>query len=130
MTEEKAIGGVYLKVKVVERKWNIVSDEIEAVLNKVIYIAKKYVDDDNIITTYYHETWGSCREWKLLVTDVQGNYLPGEWIDRSSHRNVRKYKVTKISDLPSEVKVYYFESPSCNKSKRFSFLVIADVIKQ
>ncbi|MEM1669078.1 MAG: hypothetical protein QXM53_10510 [Thermofilaceae archaeon] len=117
-----------LKLKEVIFKYNISNKEIENMLSDLII---KSVEDGTIkALTYMYSTWGSCRKWKLVVTTKNGEYLPGEWVDRSSRKNPHKYKYTDINDLPNEIKIYYFESPSCNPGKRFKFMVLAEVEKR
>ncbi|MEM4958719.1 MAG: hypothetical protein QXX12_02465 [Nanopusillaceae archaeon] len=114
---------VKLKVRQILKKYNIKNDDIENVLNKIIHV------ENNSIAVFYHHSWGSCREFKFLMTDPNGKYFDGEWLDRSSNKNVHKFKFTDINNLPQVVKVFYYESPSCNVRKKFSFEIIADVIK-
>ncbi len=121
-----------LKVKEVIFKVNISIERIEEVLNRVMIkkvLEYSPIDDSGRILTYLHRTWGSCREWKLLVLKNENEFVDGEWIDMSSMKNDFKIKLTDVEKLPREVTVYYFESPSCNKSKQFRFKVIVEVMR-
>lgn len=127
---------IQFKIKKIIFKINIPDTEIEKVLNRVMIkkvLEYSPIDDSGRILTYLHRTWGSCREWKLVALkneNENGNeFVDGEWVDRSSSKNVFKYKLTDVEKLPKEVTVYYFESPSCNKSKQFRFKVVIEVVR-
>lgn len=116
-------------VREIMKKYNVSDDEVKSITIKVL-MPKDEDMRENHILTYYRKTWGSCREWKLVVTDVNGNYLPGEWYDRSSNRNEYILKYTKVSELPSVIKVYYKESPSCNPARQYSFAALVEVVRE
>lgn len=103
------------KFEVVEvlKRWNISVEDVKEVIADIL--SEKLV--------YKHTTWGRCRETKILVTYEDGQYVPGEWRDLSSRKNVRKYKYADAESLRGKVLlVYVRESPSCNPAKRYSFL--------
>ncbi|MEM2863357.1 MAG: hypothetical protein QXW20_07605 [Ignisphaera sp.] len=131
MSQTQAAQKVILKLKEIVYRYNISKSEIESMLNDLVL---RTVDEDGVekikALTYKYSTWGSCREWKLVVTTMNGEYLPGEWFDKSSNRNSHKYKYTEINDLPDVIKIFYSESPSCNPGKRFKFMVLAEVEKE
>jgi hypothetical protein len=89
---------------------------------------------DEYVVLYRYDEWGSCREWKSIVMNIDGSYIPdGEWIDRSSRNNAHKYKVMLLSEFiekyaNKELVIYVYESPSCNKSKQYSFKAIVKVV--
>jgi hypothetical protein len=120
-------GGLTVDVEVVriEKRWNIASSEVPEVIAKML---RRY--GDNHVVVYYHTTWGSCRVTKFVVLNVDGSYLPdGEWIDNSSRKNVHKWKVIPVEEFIAkyagkELLAYCYVSPSCNKSKEFSFRAV------
>ncbi|MFH8120347.1 MAG: hypothetical protein QXS37_06100 [Candidatus Aenigmatarchaeota archaeon] len=121
-----------LKIKEIIFKMNIPDTEIEKVLDRVM--VKKILEDSPIIEspkilTYIHRTWGSCREWKLVSLKNEDEFIEGEWINKSSMKNTFKMKLTDVEELPKEIIVYYFESPSCNGKKQFKFKVVAEVVR-
>jgi hypothetical protein len=123
-----------IKIEVVKilKRWNIsesaVADKIKEYMFANERVSKEYV------TLYRHDEWGSCREWKSVVMNIDGSYIPdGEWIDKSSSKNEHKYKVMLLSEfiekyVNRELVIYVYESPSCNKSKQFSFKAIFKVV--
>jgi hypothetical protein len=66
--------------------------------------------------------------------NVDGTYIDdGEWDDRGSRKNANKWKVMKLGDFlekyaGKELIAFLYVSPSCNKSKQFSFRVIFRVV--
>jgi hypothetical protein len=118
-----------IEIVKIEKKWNISKDEIAS---KVKDMLLSY--GNGYITLFHHSTWGSCRVTKFLVMNVDGSYLPeGEWIDNSSRKNVKKWKVMKLDEFISkyagrELSAFLYVSPSCNKSKQFSFRATFRVI--
>lgn len=116
-------------VREIIKKYNVSDDEVKSIAVKVLMPKDEDMRVDYVMT-YYRKTWGSCREWKLVVTDASGNYLPGDWYDRSSYRNEHRLKYTKVSDLPSVIKVYYKESPSCNPAGQYSFTALVEVVRE
>ncbi|MEM1842248.1 MAG: hypothetical protein QXL19_07715 [Ignisphaera sp.] len=118
------------KVKEIVFKYNIPDTEIEKVLERVM--VKKVLDytpfdNSGKILTYLHRTWGSCREWKLVVFKGENEFVDGEWVDQSSSKNVFKYKLTDLEKLPNKIIIYYSETPSCNQRKQFKFKVVVEV---
>jgi hypothetical protein len=117
-------GGLTVEVVRIEKRWNIASSEIAEVIEKML---RSY--GNGYIVLFYHTTWGSCRVTKFVVLNVDGSYLDGEWIDNSSRKNVHKWKVISIEEFIAkyagkELLAYCYVSPSCNKSKEFSFRVV------
>jgi hypothetical protein len=123
-------GEVAIEIVKIEKRYNIKPEEI---LNQV----KKYLftSEDGVkkVLLYSHDTWGSCREWKSVLLNIDGTYIQdGEWIDKSSHKNAHKYKVMRLEEFfekyrGKELVIYVHESPSCNKSKEFSFRAVVRV---
>jgi hypothetical protein len=114
-----------IEVEVVDvlKKWNVTKEQIpQLILENIV--------EGDIIKLYRHDTWGSCREWKAIVLHPDGSYLDdGEWLDNSSHKNAHKKKIMKLSEFlekyaGKELLVYVNVSPSCNKSRQYSFKAI------
>ena len=122
---------VKIEVEIVEilKRWNISESAIKDVIKYYL------VDNSKYIILYRHETWGSCREWKHVVMNEDGSYInDGEWIDNSSRKNAHKRKIIDVSKFLEKyggknLMIYVYESPSCNKSKEFSFKAIFRVFK-
>ena len=118
-------GGITVEVVRVEKRWNIATENIADAIARML---RSY--GDGYVTLYYHTTWGSCRVTKFVVLDADGTYLPdGEWVDSSSRRNVHKWKVVTLQDFLAkyagrELLAYLYVSPSCNKSKQYSFRAV------
>jgi hypothetical protein len=118
-----------IEIVKIEKKWNIANSEIAEKIKDMIL---SY--GDGYATLYYHRTWGSCRVTKFLIMNVDGTYLPdGEWEDRSSKKNANKWKIMSLKDFLTkyagkELSAFLYVSPSCNKSKQFSFRVIFRVM--
>ena len=118
-----------VEIKEIIDKYNIKDEKIREKLEMFMLKLPEDEGYNEHIATYYARTWGSCRRWKLVVTS-DGEFLPGEWLDRSSKKNVRKYKFTKITDvLGKELEVFMSARESCSRSSMYSFRVIA-VISQ
>jgi hypothetical protein len=125
------VGDITVEIVKIEKRYNIKPDEI---LNQV----KKYLfaSDDGVkkVLLYSHDTWGSCREWKSILLNTDGSYIQdGEWIDNSSRKNAHKYKVMDLQQFlekyrGKELVMYVHESPSCNKSREFSFRAVVRII--
>jgi hypothetical protein len=122
-----SLGEVTIELVKVEKRYNIKPEDI---LNKV----KEYMFDGENVHLYLHNTWGSCREWKSIVLNSDGSYIQdGEWINKSSRKNVHKYKVMNLKGFlekyrGKELIIYVYESPSCNASKEFSFRVVVRIL--
>ena len=115
-------GSFDLELVEVERAWNIEESEI---LEKIRRLMAAY-PDPRYVTTYYRDTWGSCRVTKFILLEENGAYIPGKWFDRSSRRNVHAYWVIEKSEFAKRYagKVLVasaFVQPSCNASRRYSF---------
>ena len=116
-----------VQVEIIEvlKKWNIDVKGIEQwvrniLSGKVPSVGGGEVDLGKPIL-YAHDTWGSCRELKVVVTE-NGKFIDGTWIDSSSRRNAHKYKVGELDTLIGKVvEIYVRYSPSCNKSRQMSF---------
>ena len=123
-------GELTIEIVKIEKRFNIKPEEI---LNQV----KKYLfasyDGVKKVLLYSHETWGSCREWKSILLNSDGSYInEGEWVDQSSRKNAHKYKVMKLEEFlekyrGKELIIYVHESPSCNKSREFSFRAVVRI---
>jgi hypothetical protein len=117
--------GISVEVVRVVKKWNISSDEIA---EKIERLLKGY--RDGYVALFHHSTWGSCRVTKFLVLGADGSYIPdGEWIDNSSNKNANKWKVMPLDEFLEkyagrELLAYCYVSPSCNKSKQYSFRAV------
>ena len=119
------------KVEIVEvlKKWNVNGDIQRIIIN---YLLGKY---NGYVSLYSHDEWGSCREWKHVIMNEDGTYLEGgTWIDNSSRKNAHKRKIMEIAEFLEKyggknLMIYVYESPSCNKSKEFSFKAIFRVFK-
>jgi hypothetical protein len=114
----------------VEKRWNIPTEDIAG---KIASMLKSYGNDQ--VTLFYHSTWGSCRVTKFIVMSTDGSYIPdGEWIDNSSNKNANKWKIMPLDEFMEkyagkELLAYLYVSPSCNKSKRFSFRAVFRVVR-
>jgi hypothetical protein len=118
-----------IEIVKIEKKWNIANSEIAEKIKDMIL---SY--GDGYATLYYHRTWGSCRVTKFLIMNADGTYIDdGEWEDRSSRKNVNKWKIMPLRDFITkyagkELSAFLYVSPSCNKSKQFSFRAIFRVV--
>jgi hypothetical protein len=121
--------GFDIEITRVEKKWNIVNGEIASKIKDMLL---SY--GDGYAALYCHITWGSCRVTKFLIMNVDGTYLPdGEWVDHSSRKNVKKWKIMPLRDFiikyaGKELSAFLYVSPSCNNSKQYSFRVIFKVV--
>jgi hypothetical protein len=117
--------GFTVEVVRVERRWNVATDDIAGTIERLLRSYR-----DGYVSLYYHTTWGSCRVTKFVVLGANGSYLPdGEWIDSSSRRNVHKWKIMPLDEFlekyaGKELLAYLYVSPSCNKSKQYSFRAV------
>ena len=122
--------GFDIEIVKIEKKWNIKADEIAGKIKDMIL---SY--GDGYATLFHHSTWGSCRVTKFLVMNADGTYLDdGEWDDHSSRKNVNKWKIMPLKDFLAkyagkELSAFLYVSPSCNKSKQYSFRVLFKVVK-
>ena len=115
------------RVEIVEilKRWNIDMEEIEKWVQRILSgkipsVGGGEIDFGKPIL-YAHDTWGSCRELKVVVTE-NGNFIDGMWIDSSSRRNDHKYKIADIDKLVGKVvEIYVRYKPSCNKVRQMSF---------
>ena len=125
------LGDITIEIVRVEKRYNIKPEEIPSQVKKYLFASDNGVKK---VLLYSHDTWGSCREWKSIVLNSDGSYLPeGEWIDSSSRKNVHKYKAMDLQQFlekyrGKELVVYIHESPSCNKSREFSFRAVVRVL--
>jgi len=123
-------GGITVEVVRVVKKWNISSEGVADAIAKML---RSY--GGSYIVLFHYTTWGSCRVTKFLVMNVDGSYLPdGEWVDNSSNKNANKWKIMLLEEFISkyagrELLAYCYVSPSCNKSKQFSFRAVFRVVK-
>ena len=114
----------------IEKRYNIKPEEIINQVKKYLFASDNGVKK---VLLYSHETWGSCREWKSILLNTDGYYInDGEWVDNSSRKNAHKYKVMDLQEFlekyrGKELVMYVHESPSCNKSKEFSFRAVVRV---
>jgi hypothetical protein len=123
-------GEITIEIVKIEKRFNIKPEEIPIQVKKYLFAL-----DDGVkkVLLYSHETWGSCREWKSILLNPDGSYInDGEWVDNSSRKNAHKYKVMKLEEFlekyrGKELVIYVHESPSCNKSKEFSFRAVVRV---
>jgi hypothetical protein len=121
---------ITVEVVKIEKRWNIANGDIADTIARML---RSY--GDNHVVLYYHTTWGSCRETKFLVMNTDGTYLPdGEWIDNSSRKNIHKWKLMPLDEFINkyagrELLAYCHVSPSCNKSKEFSFRAVFRVVR-
>jgi hypothetical protein len=115
----------------VEKRYNIKPEEIPSQVKKYLFASDNGVKK---VLLYSHDTWGSCREWKSIILNTDGSYIQdGEWVDNSSHKNAHKYKVMDLAEFlekyrGKELAMYVHESPSCNKSREFSFRAVVRII--
>jgi hypothetical protein len=118
-----------IEVVKIEKKWNISKEEIAEKIKDMIL---SY--GDGYATLYHYRTWGSCRVTKFLIMNADGTYIDdGEWDDRSSKKNANKWKIMPLRDFITkyagkELSVFLYVSPSCNKSKQFSFKATFKVV--
>jgi hypothetical protein len=118
-------GSIIVEVIKVEKRWNIATEDIA---EKILGMLRSYGEGYAVL--FHYTTWGSCRVTKFLVMNADGSYLDdGEWIDNSSNKNANKWKIMPLQEFLSkyagkELLAYLYVSPSCNKSKQFSFRVI------
>jgi hypothetical protein len=121
------------KIEIVKvlKKWNISESNIVDKIKEYLFANERV---KGYVALYSHDEWGSCREWKHVVMNIDGSYIDdGEWIDMSSSKNEHKYKVMKIGEFLNkyggrELMIYVYESPSCNKSKQYSFKAVFKVV--
>jgi hypothetical protein len=118
-----------IEVVKIEKKWNIANGEIAKKIKDFILSYQK-----GYAVLYNYDTWGSCRVTKFIVMNADGSYLDdGEWIDESSRKNAHKWKVMPLQDFLAkyagkELLTYCYVSPSCNKSKQYSFRAVFRVV--
>jgi myo-inositol-1-phosphate synthase len=123
-------GEITVEVVKIEKRYNIKPEEIPSQVKKYLFASE---DGVKKVLLYSHDTWGSCREWKSIVLNSDGSYIDdGEWINQSSRKNAHKYKVMKLEEFlekyrGKELIIYVHESPSCNKSKEFSFRAVVRI---
>jgi len=135
--ETQAQTQVPFRVEVVKvlKKWNISEGAIKGVIKYYLMDYNNKYNTNKYVSLYSHETWGSCREWKHVVMNEDGSYLEGgEWIDNSSRKNAHKWKIMEVQSFLEKyagknLLIYVHESPSCNKSREFSFKAIFRVVR-
>ena len=121
---------ITIEIVRVEKRYNIKAEEIPSQVKKYLLASDNGVEK---VLLYSHDTWGSCREWKSILLNPDGSYINGgEWVDQSSRKNAHKYKVMDLNEFlekyrGKELVMYVHESPSCNKSKEFSFRAVVRV---
>jgi hypothetical protein len=123
-----------IKIDVVKilKRWNISESDIVDKIKEYMFNNERV--GNGYVILYRHDEWGSCREWKSILLNIDGSYIDaGEWIDMSSSNNAHKYKVMLLSEFiekyaNKELMIYVYESPSCNKAKQFSFKVVFKVV--
>jgi len=124
------VNGITIELVRIEKRYNIKHEDIVEQIKKYLFSSE---DGVKRVVLYSHDTWGRCREWKSIVLNIDGSYIDGgEWIDKSSRKNAHKYKVMTLSEFlekyrGKELVMYVHESPSCNKSKEFSFRVVVRI---
>jgi hypothetical protein len=126
------VNGTTITIELVriEKRYNIKPEEIPSQVKKYLFASDNGVKK---VLLYSHDTWGSCREWKSILLNSDGSYIPeGEWINNSSRKNAHKYKIMDLNEFlekyrGKELVIYVSESPSCNKSKEFSFKVVVKI---
>ena len=126
------VNGTTITIELVriEKRYNIKPEEIPSQVKKYLFASE---DGVKKVLLYSHDTWGSCREWKSIVLNSDGSYIDdGEWINQSSRKNAHKYKVMKLEEFlekyrGKELIIYVHESPSCNKSREFSFRAVVRI---
>jgi hypothetical protein len=125
------LGDITIEIVKIEKRYNIKPEDIPSQVKKYLFTSDNGVKK---VLLYSHDTWGSCREWKSILLNTDGSYIQdGEWIDNSSHKNAHKYKVMKLEEFlekyrGKELVIYVHESPSCNKSREFSFRAVVRII--
>ena len=130
-TQTQAQSDITIEIVKIEKRYNIKPEEILSQVKKYLFTS---VDGVKKFLLYSHDTWGSCREWKSILLNPDGSYInSGEWIDNSSRKNAHKYKVMDLQEFlekyrGKELVMYVHESPSCNKSREFSFRVVVRII--
>jgi len=128
---ETQYGEITVELVKVEKRYNIKPEDIIKQVRRYLIASENGVKK---ILLYSRDTWGSCREWKSILLNPDGSYIQdGEWIDQSSRKNAHKYKVMDLKEFlekyrGKELVMYVHESPSCNKSKEFSFRVVVRVL--
>jgi len=117
-------------VKVIDA-FNIDEEDIP---EKILAHMKSYYYDKKYVVTYHHDTWGSCRRVKFLITFPDGTYLPDtRYRDHSSNKNAHVYRVLPIEEFlekyaGKELKAFAFVQGSCNKANRYSFTALFRVV--
>jgi hypothetical protein len=127
------INGMPITIEIVrvEKRYNIKPEDIFSEVKKYLFASE---DGVKKVLLYSHDTWGSCREWKSILLNSDGSYInDGEWVDKSSHKNAHKYKVMDLQPFlekyrGKELIIYVHESPSCNKSREFSFRAVVRIL--
>jgi hypothetical protein len=125
------LGDITIEIVKIEKRYNIKPEDIPSQVKKYLFASDNGVKK---VLLYSHETWGSCREWKSILLNPDGSYINGgEWVDNSSRKNAHKYKVMDLKEFlekyrGNELVMYVHESPSCNKSREFSFKVVVRII--
>jgi hypothetical protein len=123
-------GEIAVEIVKIEKRYNIKPEEIPSQVKKYLFASDNGVKK---VLLYSHDTWGSCREWKSILLNSDGSYIDGgEWINQSSRKNAHKYKVMKLEEFlekyrGKELIIYVHESPSCNKSREFSFRAVVRI---
>ena len=123
------IGDITIEIVKIEKRYNIKPEEIPSQVKNYLF-----ANGTEKVLLYRHDTWGSCREWKSILLHPDGSYINGgEWVDNSSRKNAHKYKVMDLQEFlekyrGKELVMYVHESPSCNKSREFSFRVVVKII--
>jgi len=129
-TVKTQVGDITIEIVKIEKRYNIKPEEIPSQVKKYLLASDNGVEK---VLLYSHDTWGSCREWKSILLNPDGSYINGgEWVDQSSRKNAHKYKVMDLNEFlekyrGKELVMYVHESPSCNKSKEFSFRAVVRV---
>jgi hypothetical protein len=124
-------GEITIEILKIEKRYNIRPEEIPSQVKKYLFASENGVKK---VLLYSHDTWGSCREWKSILLNTDGSYIQdGEWIDNSSRKNAHKYKAMDLQQFlekyrGKELVMFVHESPSCNKSKEFSFRAVVRII--
>jgi hypothetical protein len=125
------LGDITIEIVKIEKRYNIKPEEIPSQVKKYLFASD---DGEKKVLLYSHDTWGSCREWKSILLNTDGSYIQdGEWINNSSRKNVHKYKIMDLQQFlekyrGKELVMYVHESPSCNKSREFSFKVVVKIL--
>jgi len=122
---------IQFQIVQVKTKYNTTEEEIKSFIEKwlrgVIPAAGGGERKLDGVPVYAHDTWGLCRELKIVAT-VNGQFIDGEWIDNSSKKNVHKFKIAKLENLVGkDVELFVRYSPSCNSSRFEKFRVVVRI---